>query len=224
MSFTKGSIMSDVAVIHGVPGSPYVRSALLGFEERHISYQLAALGVGGSKSEEHLGRHPFGRVPVLEHGDFRLYETQAILRYANQLGSGPSLVPTEARAAARVNQVVGIVDWYVFPSATVGIAAERLFAPMFWGRPTDEANIAKALPTARTCIRELQRLKGSAEFVAGDCLSIADLMLAPQLEFLRATPEGTELLKGTSLESWLTRMSLRASMQATQVERLRQTA
>jgi glutathione S-transferase len=216
--------MSDVAVIHGVPGSPYVRSALLGFEERHIPYRLAALSIGGSKSEEHLRRQPFGRVPALEHGGFRLYETQAILRYANQLGSGPSLVPAEAQAAARVNQVVGIVDWYVFPTITVGISAERLMAQLFWGRTTNEDNIARALPTARTCIRELERLQGSAEFVAADSLSIADLMLAPQLEFFRATPEGTELLKGTSLDSWLTRMSLRASMRATQIEQLRQTA
>jgi glutathione S-transferase len=216
--------MSDLAVIHGVPGSPYVRSALLGFEERNVPYRLAALPFGGAKSEQHLQRQPFGRVPALEHGDFRLYETQAILRYANQLGSGPSLVPAEPKAAARVNQVVGIVDWYVFPAITVGICAERLMAQLFWGRASDEANIARALPTARTCIRELERLQGSAEFVAGDSLSIADLMLAPQLEFLRATSEGTELLKGTSLDRWLTRMSFRASMQATQVERLRQTA
>ena len=215
--------MSDL-VVYGVPGSPYVRSALLGFEERHTPYRFAALPIGGSKGEEHLRRQPFGRVPALEHGDFRLYETQAILRYANQLGSGPSLVPAEAKAAARVDQIVGIVDWYVFPSITVGITAERLMAQIFWGRATDEANIAKALPTARTCIRELERLQGPADFVAGDRLSIADLMLAPQLEFFRATPEGAELLKGTSLDSWLTRMSLRASMQATQVERLRQTA
>jgi glutathione S-transferase len=215
--------MSDL-VVYGVPGSPYVRSALLGFEERHTPYRFAALPIGGSKGEEHLRRQPFGRVPALQHGDFRLYETQAILRYANQLGSGPSLVPAEAQAAARVDQIVGIVDWYVFPSITVGITAERLMAQIFWGRATDEANIAKALPTARTCIRELERLQGTADFVAGDRLSIADLMLAPQLEFFRATPEGAELLKGTSLDSWLTRMSLRASMQATQVERLRQTA
>jgi hypothetical protein len=32
------------------------------------------------------------------------------------------------------------------------------------------------------------------------------------------------LLQGTSLEGWLTRMSLRASMQATQAERLRKIA
>ena len=68
------------------------------------------------------------------------------------------------------------------------------------------------------------RLKGTAEFMAGDTLSIADLMLVPQLEFFRATPEGTELLQGTSLDGWLTRMAMRASMQATKAERLRKTA
>ena len=215
--------MSDI-VIHGVPGSPYVRSALLGFEERSIPYRLAALPPGAHRGAEHLKRQPFGRVPAMEHGEFCLYETQAILRYADTLGSGPSLVPGETKAAARMNQVVGIVDWYVFPTITVGVTAERLMSQYFWGRPADEANIAKALPGARTCVGELERLKGAAEFMAGDTVSIADLMLAPQLEYFRATPEGAELLKGTSLDGWLTRMGMRASMQATQAERLRKVA
>jgi glutathione S-transferase len=215
--------MSDI-VIHGVPGSPYVRSALLGFEERGISYRLAVLPQGAHRGADHLRRQPFGRIPALEHGDFCLYETQAILRYADTLGSGPSLVPTDVRAAARMNQIVGIVDWYVFPTITVGITAERLMSQYFWGRPADEANIAKAMPGARTCVGELERLKGASDFMAGNSVSIADLMLAPQLEFFRATPEGAELLQGTSLDGWLTRMGMRASMQATQAERLRKTA
>jgi glutathione S-transferase len=215
--------MSDI-VIHGVPGSPYVRSALLGLEERGLRYQLAVLPKGTVRSEEHLLRHPFGRIPVMDHGDFRLYETQAILRYVDTLGSGPSLVPRDPQAAARMNQIIGIVDWYLFPAATVGITAERLMSQYFWGRPADETNIAAALPQARTCIRELERLKGAAHFMTGEQLSIADLMLVPHLEFFRATPEGAELLKGTALEGWLTRMSLRASMQATEMERLRKTA
>lgn len=215
--------MSDI-VIHGVPGSPYVRSALLGLEERGLHYQLAVLPKGTVRSEDHLLRHPFGRIPVMEHGDFRLYETQAILRYVDTLGSGPSLVPGNPQAAARMNQIIGIVDWYLFPAATVGITAERLMSQYFWGRPADETNIAAALPQARTCIRELERLQGAAHFMAGEQLSIADLMLAPQLEFFRATPEGAGLLQGTTLDAWLTRMSLRTSMQATQAERLRKTA
>lgn len=215
--------MSDI-VIHGVPGSPYVRSALLGFEEKSIPYRLAVMPLGSHHSEEHLKRQPFGRIPAMEHGDFCLYETQAILRYADTLGSGPSLVPRDTQAAARMNQVVGIVDWYVFPSITVGVTAERLMSQFFWGRPADEANVAKAMPLARTCVRELERLKGASEFMAGDRVSIADLLLAPQLEYFRATPEGAELMKGTSLDGWLTRMSMRASMQATQTERLKQIA
>ncbi|WP_371260902.1 glutathione S-transferase N-terminal domain-containing protein [Bradyrhizobium sp. Cp5.3] len=39
---------------------------------------------GTSRQPEHLTRYPFGRMPVLDHGDFRLYETQAILRYLDR--------------------------------------------------------------------------------------------------------------------------------------------
>jgi glutathione S-transferase len=123
-----------------------------------------------------------------------------------------------------MNQIVGIVDWYVFPYVSVGITAERLLSQRFWNRGSDEANVAKALPWARVCVRELERLKGSAEFLAGDALSIADLMVAPHLLFFRGTPEGEQLLGGTALDEWLNRMRGRASLQATEVERLRQVA
>ncbi|MGY6202148.1 hypothetical protein [Paraburkholderia strydomiana] len=34
--------------------------------------------------QEHLKRHPFGRIPAFEHGDFRLYETGAIVRLSGR--------------------------------------------------------------------------------------------------------------------------------------------
>jgi glutathione S-transferase len=123
-----------------------------------------------------------------------------------------------------MDQIVGIVEWYVFPSITAGVCAERLMSQAFWGRPPVEANVTKALPTARICIKELERLKGSAEFMAGDAVSIADLMLVPHIAYFRHTPEGSALLQGTSLDAWLTRMSARPSMQATERERLKQVA
>jgi glutathione S-transferase len=214
-------------VVYGIPGSPYVRSALLGLHEKETPpYRLAVLphGIGATHSEEHLRRHPFSRIPVLDHGDFRLYETQAILRYLDVVLPGPSLQPRESRAIARMNQIVGIVDWYIFPYVSVGITAERFMSQQFWSRGPDEKNIAKALPQARICIQELERLKGAAEFLAGDSLSIADLMVAPQLLFFRGTPEGNELMSGTSLDEWLTRMRARPSLQSTETARLRQAA
>jgi glutathione S-transferase len=213
-------------IVYGVPGSPYVRSALLGLHEKGSSYRLAVLGkdLGAARGEEHLRLHPFGRIPILEHNEFRLYETQAILRYLDAVLPGPSLQPQDPRAAARMSQIMGIVDWYVFPYISAGITAERFLSQLFWNRGPDESNIARALPQAWICVRELERLKGSAEFLAGDRLSLADLMVAPHLEFFRGTPEADKLLRGTSLDAWLQRMSARPSMQATQADRLRQAA
>ena len=37
--------MTEV-VVHGVPGSPYVRSVLLALEEKRAPYRLAAMGMG----------------------------------------------------------------------------------------------------------------------------------------------------------------------------------
>jgi glutathione S-transferase len=53
---------------------------------------------------------------------------------------------------------------------------------------------------------------------------IADLMVAPHLLFFRGTPEAEQLMRGTSLDAWLKRMQARPSMQATEVDRLKQAA
>jgi glutathione S-transferase len=206
--------MAEIAV-YGIPGSPLVRAALLGLEEKGVPYRLQALSVGENRGEAHLARHPFGRVPVIEHGDFRLYETQAILRYVDAAFPGPALQPTEPRAAARMNQVMGISDWYVFRDIGVGIVFQRIVGPILLGRAADEAVIREALPKAQVCIGELERLLGDQPYFVGEMPSIADLMLAPQLDYFAATPEGGVMLARTSLAAWLERMNARPSMRAT---------
>jgi glutathione S-transferase len=211
-------------VVHGIPGSPYLRSALLGLEEKRLPYRLAIMPMGAARTPEYLRRQPFARIPSMEHGDFSLYETQAILRYVDSLSAHNRLQPQDAKAAARMNQIVGIVDWYVFPQITVKITAERLMSQMFWGRGPDEEGVAKAVPAASVCVQELQRLLGTAPFLAGDSLSIADLMLVPHIAMFRMTAEGQSLLQGTALNEWMDRMATRASLQATERERLMQAA
>jgi glutathione S-transferase len=51
----------------------------------------------------HLEQHPFGRVPALKHGDFMLYETNAIAAYVDEVFPGPRLTPDDARKRARMN-------------------------------------------------------------------------------------------------------------------------
>ena len=206
--------MSEI-VVYGVPGSPFMRAVLVGLEEKGAAYRLQALSPPEIKSEAYLKRHPFGRVPAFQHGDFALYETQAILRYVDAVFPEPPLQPAEARAAARMNQIIGINDWYFFPKAAATIVFQRIVGPALFGMTADEAVCAAAVPVARVCVEELERLIGSQPFLAGDRLSIADIMLAPQLEYLAATPEGRPMLDGTRVAAWLARMTSRPSMQAT---------
>jgi glutathione S-transferase len=207
--------MSDI-VVYGTPGSPFVRSVQMGLEEKGAAYRLHAIGPEDFKGEAHLKWHPFGRVPAFAHGDFRLYETQAILRYLDDVFPEPAFEPADPQAAARMNQIIGINDWYFFPKVAAVIVFERIVGPALLGTTTDEAVVDAAVPMGRVCIAELDRLLGRQPFLAGDRLSIADIMLAPQVDFFAATPEGQALLKGTRLEAWLERMNARPSMIATQ--------
>jgi glutathione S-transferase len=202
-------------IVYGVPGSPFMRSVCAAMEEKGEPYRIHAFGPGEMRGETHRKLHPFGRVPVIDHGDFRLYETQAILRYIDAVFPKPVLQPTDSKAAARMNQIIGINDWYLFPQVARIIVFQRIVGPVILGTTPDEAACAAAVPDAERCLHELDRLLGDQPFLAGDQLSIADLLLAPQLGYLAITPECAKIMQATRLKAWLGRMEARASMQAT---------
>jgi glutathione S-transferase len=215
--------MSDVTV-HGIVGSPFVRSVLLALEEKCVPYRLARMGLGDAKTPEHLKRHPFGRVPAFEHGDFQLYETQAILRYIDAVFPGITLQPDEPRAAARMNQMIGVVDWYFFRDISATIGFNRIIAPTF-GLPVNEEAVVAAIPKAEICIGAVDALIADHDYVAGDSLSIADLMLVPHFEFFSMTQEGRAILAPyPRLSAWLERLQERDSMKKTGFEYLSKAA
>jgi glutathione S-transferase len=208
-------------VIHSIPGSPFGRSVLVTLEEKGAPYRLAPVLPGTLQSPEQLARHPFGRIPVLQHGDFWLYETQAILRYLDRVLPQRPLTPDDAKRAARMDQVMNINDWYLFHGVGTVIPFQRIIAPRLMGRAPDEAVIAQAMPRARTVFKELSRLLDGQSYFAGDALSLADLMVAPAVAFFTMTPEWAELgVPHANLVAWLERMESRPSMKATTWERV----
>jgi glutathione S-transferase len=207
--------MSNIAV-YGIPGSPFLRSVEITLKEKGVDYHLHALVPGEHKQPEYLARHPFGRVPAFEHDAFRLYETQAIIRYLDETFPNPPLTPGNPAGRARMNQVIGIIECYFFPKAAAPIAFNRIIGPKLLGLPTDDAAIADAMPMARTSLAELDRLLGDQNYLTGDSVSLADIMLGALLDLLSDTPEGTQLISGTRLVSWLERMRSRPSFTATQ--------
>jgi glutathione S-transferase len=216
--------MSEFTV-HSLPGSPFGRAILAALEEKRTPYRFSLVPPGTFRTEPHISRHPFGRVPVLEHDGFMLYETQAILRYLDRVLPAPPLTPAAPKAAARMDQAMNISDWYLFNGVGNVIGFQRIVAPRFMGLAPDEAAVAAAMPKAHTVFNELARLLGAQPYFTGENVTLADLMIAPQLHFLSLTPEWTALSAGhRNLVDWLARMEARPSFTATTWEKLTELA
>jgi glutathione S-transferase len=216
--------MSEFTV-HSIPGSPFGRSVLAMLEEKRAPYRLSPLAPGSLKTPEYLALHPFGRVPVLVHNGFNLYETQAILRYLDRVLPEPSLTPSDVMRAARMDQAMNVNDWYLFHDVGNVIIFQRVIGPQLMGLTPDEAVIKAAMPKAHAVYDELSRLLGAQPYFAGEAVSLADLMLAPAVEFFTIIPEWTVLgAPHANLVSWMKRMQDRPSMKATTWERVSELA
>jgi glutathione S-transferase len=86
---------------------------------------------------------------------------------------------------------------------------------IFNGTPDEEA-IAAALPRARLCLSEIDRLMEDHRFLTGAHVSLADLMLIPLLYYFGNVPDGrTPMAEHPKLQNWVKQMEARQSFQVT---------
>ncbi len=211
--------------VHTIPGSPYGRAVLVACIEKNAPYRLAPVKPGEHRQAAYLAHHPFGRIPCIEDDGFWLYETQAITRYLDATrGASRSLTPADPKAEARMNQVIGIVDAYVFAdNGAKTLVFNRVVAPKL-GFPANEAAALAAVPAARHAVEVLAGFLEASPYLAGEAFTLADVHAGPHLDMLSDCPEGAEMVKGTPIEGWLARLSARPSFAATTWPRLAEAA
>src|SRR6202162_3984872 len=170
--------MSDT-ILWGTDASTYVRTVKMVLAEKGVTaFKQVQLNVlkGEPKTPDHLERHPFGKVPVLDHDGMRILETSAIVRYLNDVLPGKSLIPATPKDRARMDMIVGIVDSYGYGAMLGGVTAYHFF-PDFVGGKNDAARKG-GIKNGRKVIELAMKTKGSSLFIAGE-LSLAALFLAP---------------------------------------------
>jgi glutathione S-transferase len=208
---------ADPVRLFGLQRSVYTRIAQLALREKGVPYALEDVeifGPGGVPAE-HLQRHPFGRIPVLQHGSFMLYETAAISRYVDEAFAGPPLQPAQAAARARMAQVIGLLDAYAYRPMVWGVFVQRVRIPLNGG-VANEAEIAASVAAAARCLAALAPLLEDSPFLAGAQLSLADLHAYPMLCYFSLAAEGRAALsRHAVLLDWLQAMGSRQAVIAT---------
>ncbi len=208
--------MSDMT-LWGFDGSTYVRTVKMVLAEKGATgFKQVPLNVlqGDPKTPEHRERHPFGKVPVLDHENMRILETSAITRYLNDVLPGKSLIPSTPKDRARMDMVIGLVDSYGYGSLVGGVAAYHLFPDFVGGK--NEAMRKGGIENGRKMIELAMKTKGSSPFIAGDNLSLADLYLAPIAFYVSLTPDKDALFDVPGFADWWTKIQALQSFKNTQ--------
>jgi glutathione S-transferase len=207
--------MSEM-ILWGFDGSTYVRTVKMVLAEKGVTdFKQVPLNVlaGDPKTPEHRERHPFGKVPVLDHDGVRLLETTAIARYLNDVLPGKSLIPSAPKDRARMDMIIGLIDSYGYGALVGGVAAYHLFPDFVGGK--NEAMRNGGLENGRKVIELAMMAKGFSPFIAGD-LSLADLYLAPIAFYVSLTPDKDTLFNVPGFADWWARIQALPSFKETQ--------
>ena len=202
-------------VLYGFDGSTYVRTVRAVLHEKGADYDQVPVNVleGEPRQPEHLARHPFGKVPVMDIDGMRLLETDAIVRYLDETLPGSSLTPQDAKGRALMTQAINLVNNYGYPNLLTCIA-QNLF-PNLVGGKDPEAHEA-ALKNSETFLQLLMEKKGSNAWLAGPDPSLADLMFGPIWFYVTLTPDHARLNAAPGLEAWWEALQKVPSFKATE--------
>ena len=159
---------------------------------------------------------PLRRVPVLQHRDFCLTETAAILRYLGALSHQRPLQPTEPKALAQMVQVIGLADADVYPSLVRHVFSAGFYVPAVTGAARNDHAVAEGIARAGPVLSLLEQIAGDGRQLNGHSVTLADLHLAPMISYFVRVPEGKAMLADyPALSAWWAGISTRNSLRMT---------
>ncbi|HMJ98458.1 MAG TPA: glutathione S-transferase family protein [Reyranella sp.] len=192
--------------------STYTRTACMVCEEKGIEYVLTERPL---HAPEILAIHPFGKMPVLRHGDLELFESKAIATYLDRSFPAPYVFPSDPRLAALTEQWVSLVNT-VMDRTLIRTYLFAYIAPKTAdGRP-DRAAIEAVMPAVREQIGVLDKAVARTGYLVDEQFTFADINLLPILYRVRQAPEGADaLVAATHLARYYDRHAARPSFMRT---------
>lgn len=175
--------------VHGSVFSTATQRVFASLYEKELEYELVPVDMkaGEHKKEAFLSLNPFGQVPVLEHGDQKLFESRAITQYIAQE------FPDKGTQLARPGKPIApLLVWkeveaLQFDPPSSKLNWELVFKPMF-GMTTDPAAVEENEAKLAKVLDVYEARLSQSKYLACDCFTLVDLHHLPNINLLLGTP------------------------------------
>ncbi len=147
---------------------------------------LVDLRRGEQKAPSYSALNPNMRMPTLKHGDYVLWESNAILHYLALQRPDSGLLPRDERARLDVTrwQFWDLAHW---ESTAAVLIFEYVVKAIFRGvKDPDMTAVANATEGFHRAAKVLDAQLQTRKFVIGDTLTVADFSLSAGMNFAEA--------------------------------------
>ena len=171
-------------ILYGSTMSPYVRKVAAFAAEKGIEVELRPTRLA-DPDPDFRAASPFGKMPALVDGDYKLADSSAIIHYLEAKQPDPALIPAEPQLRGRTIWFEEFADTILF-ACGAKMFFNRIVAPRFLGRDgyPDAADKAEReeLPPI---LDYLEGVIPDSGYLVADRLTLADIAVAGPFANLR---------------------------------------
>jgi glutathione S-transferase len=193
-------------------GSPFAWRVWLALEHKKLPYELRVMSFdkGDLKQPAFQALTPRGKVPLIQDGDYVLYESTAIMEYLQDAypSSGAALFPADPKPRGIGRRLIREADEYLRDSMEE-LLEQVLFVPQ------DKRNEAAIAAAKDKFLAELPHWRGAAAAAGNDFLvgavGAADFTVYPFFALALRTQKrhpslGVDAAFGPQLTAWMRRV------------------
>jgi glutathione S-transferase len=163
-------------------GSPFSWRVMLALQYKGLAYdsQLLHFDKQEHQSPQMLKLNPRGRVPVLKHGDYVVFESVAILYYLDLKYPSPPIFGLNPEEAGVIMRVICEFQSYAEPSL------QRITSAIFEDRVAED--IDALTDDMHVVAREARTIEGrlsKEQWIVGANYTALDMVIFPWIQLLR---------------------------------------
>ena len=185
-----------------------VRVAWL-LEELNVEYEIKKFDLGSKemRSPDYLEIHPMGRVPTLEDGSVKIFESGAIIQYILEKHKNNSLVPSfDDQEFSNYLQWFHYAEGMIMPPMNIIVVETILLPP----ERRTEVNVKRATKLLNQMLIAVDNHMNNRNYLAGT-FSAADLMTGHAV--IMAERLGADISDKPNLSTYIARLTNRSAFQ-----------